>query len=98
MVIFGIDILVESGDLRNDRQRFLAAIGLILIFDLVFLVMVPLLFGDVLSVTDSLIFVFNGARFDFSLNVYVYLAIYAMLMIIFNLLLYLKDKQRYAGA
>ena len=94
LTIFGIDILIESGDIRNDRQRFIVAIALILIFDLVFLVIVPLLFGDVLSVTDSMIFVFNGARFDFSFNVFTYMAIYAILMLIFNLLLYLKDRQK----
>lgn len=94
LVIFGIDILIESRDIRNDRQRFILAIALILIFDLVFLIIVPLLFGNVLGVTDSMIFVFNGARFDFSFNVYTYLAIYAILMMIFNILLYLKDRQK----
>ena len=94
LVIFGIDIMIESRDIRNDRQRFILAIALILIFDLVFLLIVPLLFGNVLGVTDSMIFVFNGARFDFSFNVYTYLAIYAILMIIFNILLYLKDRQK----
>ncbi|MBR3156204.1 MAG: hypothetical protein IKF13_05245, partial [Methanobrevibacter sp.] len=58
LVIFGIDILIESRDIRNDRQRFILAIALILIFDLVFLIIVPLLFGNVLGVTDSMIFVF----------------------------------------
>ena len=94
LVIFGIDILIESRDIRNDSQRFILAIALILIFDLVFLIIVPLLFGNVLGVTDSMIFVFNGARFDFSFNVYTYLAIYAILMMIFNILLYLKDRQK----
>ncbi len=94
LTIFGIDILIESGDIRNDRQRFIVAIALILIFDLVFLVIVPLLFGDVLSVTDSLIFVLNGTKFDFSFNVFTYMAFYAILMLIFNLLLYLKDRQK----
>ena len=97
LAIFGIDILIESGDIKNNRQRFILAIALILIFDLVFLVIVPLLFGNVLGITDSMIFVFNGARFDFSFNVYTYLVIYAVLMLIFNLLLYLKERQKYSN-
>lgn len=95
LVIFGIDILIESGDIRNNHQRFLLAIALILVFDLVFLILVPLLFGNVFSVTDSLVLVFNGARVDLSFNTYFYMAIFAVLMLIFNLLLYLKDKDRY---
>ena len=95
LVIFGIDILIESGDIMNNHQRFLLAIALILIFDLVFLIIVPLLFGNVFSVTDSLVLVFNGARVDLSFNTYIYMAIFAVLMLIFNLLLYMKDKERY---
>lgn len=93
LVIFGIDILVESGDIRNG-QRFLLAIGLILIFDLAFLIIVPLLFGNVFNVTDSVVLAFGGARFRFS-NVYIYLAVYAVLMLIFNFILYLKEKEMY---
>lgn len=94
LVIFGIDILVESGDIRND-QRFGLAIVLILVFDLFFLILVPLFFGDVFTVTDSLVLVFDGARFDILFNTYIYMAIFAVLMLVFNYLLYLKDKERY---
>ena len=97
LVIFGINILVESGDIRNDRQRFLVAIALILIFDLIFLIVVPFLFGDVLSVTDSFILAFSGIRINLNFNVYVYLAIYAIIMLIFNLFFYLKDRQKYSN-
>ncbi|WP_405305449.1 hypothetical protein [Methanobrevibacter sp.] len=96
LVIFGINILVESGDIRNGSQRFLVAIALILIFDLVFLFIVPFFFEDVLSVTDSFVFAFNGARVNLHLNVYVYLAIYAIVMLVFNLSLYLRDRGMYS--
>lgn len=92
LVIYGIDILVESGKIRNS-QRFLLAIGLIIVFDLVFLILVPLIFGNVFDVTDYLILVFNGARVDINFNVFIYLAIFAGLMLIFNFLLYLKDRK-----
>ena len=95
LVIYGIDILIASGDLQNNRQRFLWVIALILLFDGVFLILVPLLFGNVFSVPDYLTLVFNGARFDITLNSFVYLAIFAIIMIIFNILLYFKDKEKY---
>ena len=95
LVTFGIDILVESGDIENNRQRFILAIALILAFDLAFLIMVPLLFGDVFSATDTMAFAVGGTRLSFSFNVYVYMAIFAVLMMVFNYLLYLKDRERY---
>ena len=94
LVIFGIDILVESGDIRNG-QRFIVAIVLILLFDIVFLLIVPFFFGDVFNVTDSVVLAFGGARFNLFFNTYVYLAIFAVLMLVFNFLLYRKDKERY---
>ena len=96
LVIFGIDILVESGDINNNHQRFLLAIALIIIYDAIFLIFVPLIFGsNFLKISDYMIFVFNGARFDLTLNVGTYLIIFAVLMLIFNFLLYLKDKRRH---
>jgi hypothetical protein len=95
LVIFGVDILVESGDIENNHQRFIVAIVLILVFDLVFLKIVPLFFGNVFNVTDSMVLAFGGVKFNLFFNTYIYLAIFAVLMLIFNYLLYLKDKERY---
>ena len=97
LVIYGIDILIASGDLKNNSQRFLLVIALILAFDGVFLIIVPLIFGNVFSVPDYLTLVFNGVRFDVTLNAFVYLAIFAVIMIIFNVLLYFKDKEKYSN-
>ena len=96
LVIFGIDILVESGDVKNNHERFLIAIALIIIYVAIFLIFVPLIFGsDFLKLSDYLIFVFDGVRFDLTLNVGIYLIIFAVIMLIFNFLLYLKDKEKY---
>jgi hypothetical protein len=62
---------------------------------LAFLIIVPIFFGDVFHVTDSMVLAFGGAKFNLFFNVYIYLAIFAVLMLIFNFLLYLKDKERY---
>lgn len=96
LVVYGIDILIESGDVKNNYQRFLLAIALIIIFDLIFLILTPLLFGaNALSVSDYLIMVFDGIRFDLTMDVIFYLGVFAVLMMVFNLLLYLKDRKVY---
>lgn len=92
LTIYGVDILVESGKIKN-KQRFLLAAALIVVFDVVFLILIPILFGSVFDVSDYLILVFNGARVDVNFNVFVYLSIFAVLMLIFNLLLYFKDRK-----
>lgn len=97
LVIFGINILVESGDLKNNRNRFILVIVLIILFDLVFLIFTPILFGNVFSINDYITFIVNGARYDLILNTPIYLAIFAAIMLIFNYLLYLKDKELYGS-
>ena len=96
LVIFGINILVESGDIRNGSQRFIVAIAVILIFDLIFLIVVPLLFGNVFSFTDSFVMPFNGTNIILQFNVYAYLAIYAIIVLVCNLILYLRDRNIYS--
>ncbi|WP_405295263.1 hypothetical protein [Methanobrevibacter sp.] len=97
LVIFGVDILIESGDLKNNRDRFLLVIALIVVFDLIFLIFTPLIFGNVFSINDYLTFIVNGARFDLILNTPIYLIIFAAIMLIFNYLLYRKDKKLYGS-
>ena len=94
LVIYGIDILVESGDVKNNYQRFLLTIALIIIFDIVFLIIVPLLFGNVFT-ADYLTLIFDGVRFDLTLDVFFYLSLFALIMIVFNFLLYMKDRKNY---
>ena len=92
LVVFGIDIMVESGELPNDRRRFLFAIISIIVFDILFLIIIPLLFGaNVFDPFDYLVMVFDGIRFDLILNVYFYLVVFSVLMLIFNFILYRWD-------
>lgn len=93
IAVYCIDILVQAGNIRNNYQRFIYAIAVIIIFDLLFMFVVPLLFGNVFASSDYLVLVFNGARLDLTLNAPVYLAIFGILMLIFNFLLYLKDRK-----
>ena len=94
IVVYCIDILVQAGNIQNNYQRFIYAAAFIIIFDLLFMFIVPLLFGNVFASSDYLILVFDGARLDLTLNTPVYLAIFGILMLIFNFLLYLKDRKK----
>lgn len=95
LAVYGIDILVEGGKVQNNHERFLYAIGFIVIFDILFVLLIPLFFGpNSFSVVDYLTVVFNGAQIDLILNTPVYLAIFAILILIFNFILYRHDKIR----
>jgi len=92
LVVYGLDILVDSGYIPNNYQRFIFAILFIVVFDILFVLLIPLLFGaNVLNVSDSFTMIFNGARFDLVLDTPFYLAVFAVLMLIFNFLYYRKD-------
>ena len=84
LAVFGISILVESGDVRNNHQRFVLAIALIVVFDMIFLIIVPLLFGNVFS---ALTYGIN--------SVFIYLAIYAVIILLSNFALYMRDRKYY---
>ena len=93
LVVYGIDILVESREIPNNYKRFLYVIGLTIVFDVVYLFLVPLFFGaDVFAVYDYIIMVVNGAQFDLVFNAKVYLALFGILMLIFNFILYRHDR------
>lgn len=92
LVVFGIDILIESGELPNNKKRFIFAIACILVFDILFLIIMPLIFGpNVFDPFDYLVMVFDGVRFDLILNTQFYMVVFALLMLVFNYILYRMD-------
>lgn len=89
LTVYGVEMLIGAGELENDHRRFGFVIACIIIFNILFLVLAPIFFGPtVLASADYLVFIFNGAKISLNLNVLVYLAIYAILMLIFNYWLY----------
>lgn len=94
LVVYGIDMLVQSGEIPNDYRRFVIAIIFIIIFDVIFLYLIPLVFGvHVFSSADYFSLNLNGAEFNFVLNSRVYLTIFAILMLYFNFRLYQMRKE-----
>lgn len=97
LTVYGIDMLVQSGEIPNNHYRFILAIIFIIIFDIVFLNVMPLLFGaNVFSTADYLIMVFDGVKFDLVFDVKFYLAVFGLIMLYFNYYIYKKTKRKQA--
>lgn len=92
LTVYGMEILIDAREITNNAQRFMYLLIFILVFDVIFMLVMPLLFGYAgFNAADSLTFVFNGAQFDFILTTLFYLSVFALIMIIFNLILYRKE-------
>lgn len=89
LVVYGVDMLVQSGHVPNDYRRFLLVIILIFIFDVIFVYLIPLVFGNqVFSSVDYFSMNLNGSKMNFILNSRFYMVVFAILMLYFNYRLY----------
>ena len=85
LVIYGQNIAVEEGYIRNNYERVVFAIIYIALFDLVFIILMPILFNYNLFLPgDYINFVFNGFEFNLMLNSFFYLLIFAFVILILN--------------
>ena len=86
--VYGINMLIEGHKIENNYRRILIALIFIVVFDIAFILVVPLIFGpDALAPFDSLTVIFNGVRMDVILDAMVYLVIFGLLILLFNYLL-----------
>ena len=86
--VYGINMLIQGQKIENSYRRILIALIFIIVFDIAFLIAVPLLFGpDALAPFDSLTLIFNGVRLDLILSTIVYLVIFGLIILFFNYLL-----------
>ncbi|MBQ9161523.1 MAG: hypothetical protein IJ122_09455 [Methanobrevibacter sp.] len=89
LVVYGIDMLVQSGQIPNDYRRFMIAIIFICVFDVIFLYLVPFVFGGhVFSSVNYLSMNLDGIEMNFIFNARFYLTLFAILMLYFNYKLY----------
>ena len=93
LVVYGIQNLVQAREIPNNYMRFIFAIIFIIIFDILFLLIIPLLFGaDIFPATEHLAINYNGTQFDVSLSKELYLAVFGIVMLIFNFMIYRRAK------
>ena len=64
-VIYGVNVLVEEKVVQNNYKRFLLVAAYILIFDIVFIALVPFIFKyDLFSSNDVISLTFNGVKYN----------------------------------
>ena len=78
-VIYGVNVLVEEN---------------ILIFDIVFIALVPFIFKyDLFSSNDVITLTFNGVNYNLMLNGIFYIIIFSIIILILTYILYRSDKK-----
>ncbi|MBO5150636.1 MAG: hypothetical protein J6B73_00510 [Methanobrevibacter sp.] len=93
-VIYAVNVLVEEKVVPNNYKRFLLVVAFILLFDVVFIVLVPFIFKfDLFSTNDVISLTFNGATYNLMLNGIFFIALFSVLMLILNYILYRSDKK-----
>lgn len=94
LIIYGLNILVEEGYIRNNYRRFLFAAIYILIFDIVFILTIPIIFNyNPFLPTDYLNFIIYNHEFNLMMNSIFYMVIFAIVIFIFNYFLYKSEME-----
>lgn len=89
LVVYGVNNLVEARKIPNNYARFIVALIYILVFDIAFVLIIPLLFGpNAFPPTEYLFMNYSGNMFNIALSKEFYLALFAIVMLIFNFLIY----------
>ena len=89
LVVYGVNNIIEARKVPNNYLRFVLVIAYILLFDIAFLIIIPLLFGpNAFPPTEFLSMNYSGAQFELLLSKEFYLVIFAVLMLLFNFLIY----------
>lgn len=93
-VIYGVNVLVEERVVQNNYKRFLLVAAYILIFDIVFIALVPFIFKyDLFSSNDVISLTFNGVKYNLMLNGIFYIILFSILILILNYILYRSEKK-----
>lgn len=93
-VIYGVNVLVEEKVVQNNYKRFLLVAAYILIFDIVFIALVPFIFKyDLFSSNDVISLTFNGVKYNLMLNGIFYIILFSIIILILNYILYRSDKK-----
>lgn len=96
LVVYGVNNLVDARQIPNNIHRFLIVIAYIIIFDIAFLIIIPLIFGpNIFPATEYIAINYNGALFNFAFSKEFYLILFAVVMLIFNFLIFRRNKKLY---
>ena len=94
LVVYGVNNLADAREIPNNVFKFILIMAFILLFDAAFLFIIPLIFGpNAFPATEFMNIDYNGVPFAFKLSKEFYLALFAVVMLIFNFLIYRRDKR-----
>lgn len=94
LVVYGVNNLADAREIPSNVYKFILIMAFILIFDAVYVFLIPLLFGpNAFPATEFMAINYNGVPFNFALSKEFYLAVFAIVMLIFNFLIYRRDKR-----
>lgn len=94
LIIFGVNILVEENFVSNNYRRFLLALTYIIIFDIIFIFLIPFLFDyNMFLTTDVIHLTLNSLNINLIFNPIIYIVIFALIVLLFNHILYKAMKK-----
>lgn len=93
LVVYGANNLVEARQIPNNYMRFLFSVINIIIFDIAFFYVMPMLFGaDVFPQVEKLLIDYGGANLVLNLSIEFYFVLFAIVVLIFNLIIYIRTR------
>ncbi|WP_407374607.1 hypothetical protein [Methanobrevibacter sp.] len=93
LAVYCVNNLVEAREIPNSYLRFLAALIYIVLFDIVFIYVMPMLFGaDVFPPTETLLINSGGVNMALKLSVEFYMVLFAIVVMILNFIIYRRTK------
>lgn len=94
LVVYGVNNLADAREIPDNGFRFVLILILTVIFDVIFIFMIPLLFGpDAFPATEFININYNGVPFALKLSREFYLVLFAVIMLIFNFIIYRREDQ-----
>ena len=94
LVVYGVNNLVDARAISENIYLVALMIAEIIIFDLAYVYVIPVLFGaDAFPATEFINIGFNGVLFNLPLSREFYLALFAVVVLVFNFLIYRRNKK-----
>lgn len=94
LLVYALNNLVDARKIPNNYVRFIIAVVYIILFDVAYVFLIPLIFGpNAFPPTESLALNFGGVNYEILLSKEFYLVLFAALMLIFNFIIYRRTKR-----
>ena len=96
LVIYGVNNVIEAEKIPNNHLRFVLVIAEIILFDIAFYILIPAIFGpNAFPANESMLINYSGALFNVILTKELYFVVFALLMIIFNFIIYRRHARHF---